>query len=86
MDRQSLPLPAAQAAVLAWVACFQPSTQGVGAMLAQMMNDEMMGGGMMAACMIGGTLLVVAVLVILVIQTILQKRILTELRRLNEKP
>lgn len=58
-------------------------------MLAQMMNDGMngmMGGGMMAVCMIGGALLIVILLVILIIQTITQKRMLAELRRLNSKP
>lgn len=57
-------------------------------MLAQMMNDGMNGmmdGGMMAACMIGGGLLLVIFLLILVVQTVLQMRILTELRRMNQR-
>jgi heme exporter protein D len=40
-------------------------------------------GDMMMVCMIAGTLLALAVLVTLVVQTVLQAKILRELRRLH---
>lgn len=53
-------------------------------MLAQMANDGMrmmMDGPMMSLCMIGGTLATIAIFVILILQTLIQRRILKEIRK-----
>ena len=48
-----------------------------------MMMDggQMMDGGMMMACMIAGTLFALVILVLIIVQTVLQAKILGELRR-----